>query len=79
MTELRSRDNLAYDSQANNQIPDTLKIQYFSDIHLEFGAFDAARTDADVIVAGGDIGVGLQGIEWLRKFDKPAIYVADNH
>jgi len=79
LTELRSRDNLAYDSQANNQIPDTLKIQYFSDIHLEFGAFDAARTDADVIVAAGDIGVGLQGIEWLRKFDKPAIYVAGNH
>ncbi len=56
-----------------------MKIQYFSDIHLEFGEFDAPDTDAEVIVAAGDIGVGLQGIEWLKQFDKPIIYVAGNH
>ncbi|TDJ61499.1 MAG: metallophosphoesterase [Proteobacteria bacterium] len=56
-----------------------MKIQYFSDIHLEFGACDAPPTDADVIVAAGDIGVGLQGIEWLAQFAKPTIYVAGNH
>jgi len=56
-----------------------LKIQFFSDIHLEFGGFDITHTDADVIVAAGDIGVGVQGIEWLRCLDKPAIYVAGNH
>lgn len=56
-----------------------MKIQYFSDIHLEFGEFEAPTTDADVIVAAGDIGVGLQGIEWLKQLDKPIIYVAGNH
>lgn len=56
-----------------------MKIQFFSDIHLEFGTFDGTETDADVIVAAGDIGVGLQGIEWLIALDKPAIYVAGNH
>lgn len=56
-----------------------MKIQFFSDIHLEFGHFEIPRTDADVIVAAGDIGVGLQGIEWLKRFDRPVIYVAGNH
>jgi len=56
-----------------------LKIQFFSDIHLEFGEFDIPATDADVIVAAGDIGVGLQGIEWLKQFDRPIVYVAGNH
>ncbi len=56
-----------------------MKIQFFSDIHLEFGELDAPATDADVIVAAGDIGIGLQGVEWLKQFDKPVIYVAGNH
>ncbi len=56
-----------------------MKIQFFSDIHLEFGGFDLTDTDADVIVAAGDIGVGLQGIKWLLELDKPTIYVAGNH
>ena len=56
-----------------------MKIQFFSDIHLEFGEFDIPATDADVIVAAGDIGVGLQGIEWLKRFNRPTIYVAGNH
>jgi predicted phosphodiesterase len=56
-----------------------LKIQFFSDIHLEFGDFETPRSDADVIVAAGDIGVGLQGVEWLKKFNRPTIYVAGNH
>ena len=56
-----------------------VRIQYFSDIHLEFGALDIGRTDADVIVAAGDIGVGTQGLERLKKLDKPVVYVAGNH
>ena len=56
-----------------------LKIQFFSDIHLEFGNFDIPATDADVIVAAGDIGVGLQGIEWLQQCKEPIVYVAGNH
>lgn len=56
-----------------------MKIQFFSDIHLEFGEFDIGPSEADVIVAAGDIGVGLQGFEWLKQFDRPIVYVAGNH
>ena len=56
-----------------------MKIQFFYYIHLEFGAFNVSGSDADVIIAAGDIGVGLQGINWLRELDKPTIYVAGNH
>ncbi|BBL70439.1 metallophosphoesterase [Methylogaea oryzae] len=56
-----------------------MKIQYFSDVHLEFGFMPLALADADVIVAAGDIGVQAQGLHWLRHADKPVIYVAGNH
>ncbi len=56
-----------------------MKIQYFSDIHLEFGAMDAPVTDADVIVAAGDVGVGAAGVEWLKASGKPTVYIAGNH
>ncbi|WP_232020515.1 metallophosphoesterase [Methylocaldum marinum] len=56
-----------------------VRIQYFSDIHLEFGPLEIRTTDADIIVAAGDIGVGLQGLQWLKSFAKPVIYVAGNH
>jgi Icc-related predicted phosphoesterase len=56
-----------------------LRIQFFSDIHLEFGALILPETDADVIVAAGDVGVGVQGVEWLADLGKPVIYVAGNH
>jgi predicted phosphodiesterase len=56
-----------------------MKLQYFSDIHLEFGPMQAAAPDADVIVAAGDIDVGTAGVEWLIESGKPTIYVAGNH
>jgi len=56
-----------------------VKINYFSDLHLEFGALDAPQNDADLIIAAGDIGIYRQGVEWLKTLDKPVIYVAGNH
>ena len=56
-----------------------MKIQYFSDLHLEFGGLPAVQADVDVIIAAGDIGVGLDGIDWLFQFEKPVIYVLGNH
>jgi len=56
-----------------------VRIHYFSDIHLEFGAIELPQVDADVVVAAGDIGVGLQGLRWLARLNKPVIYVAGNH
>lgn len=54
-------------------------IQFFSDIHLEFGPVEIPDTPADVIVAAGDIGLGVQGLEWLKTLPKPVVYVAGNH
>lgn len=56
-----------------------MKIQYFSDVHLEFGQAELPVTEADVIVAAGDVGVGAGGVEWLKSSGKPTIYVAGNH
>jgi Icc-related predicted phosphoesterase len=56
-----------------------MRINYFSDLHLEFGDQQLPETDADIIVAAGDIGVFTQGVEWLKALKKPVIYVAGNH
>ncbi|MGZ8184220.1 MAG: metallophosphoesterase [Methylobacter sp.] len=56
-----------------------MRINYFSDIHLEFASLKAPDNDADIIVAAGDIGVGTQGVDWLKALNKPVIYVAGNH
>lgn len=61
-----------------------MKIQLYSDLHLEMmGFYFIPQTDADVIVLAGDIGVGLDGIEWAidlsEKHECPVIYVAGNH
>lgn len=56
-----------------------MRINYFSDIHLEFGPLQAPDIDADIIIAAGDIGVQDQGIDWLKSLNKPVIYVAGNH
>jgi predicted phosphohydrolase len=46
---------------------------------LEFGALDAPDNDADIIVAAGDIGISMQGVDWLKTLNKTVIYVAGNH
>jgi len=56
-----------------------VRIHYFSDIHLEFGPLKLPDVDADVIVAAGDIGLGVQGFEWLARLQRPVVYVAGNH
>ena len=56
-----------------------MRINYFSDVHLEFGEQILPDTDADIVIAAGDIGLYDQGLEWLKAIDKPVIYVAGNH
>ena len=58
-----------------------MKIQILSDLHIEFGEFVVPRTDADLVVFAGDIGVGTKGLEWIIKqdLDVPLIYVLGNH
>ncbi len=54
-------------------------INYFSDIHLEFGSMEIPESGADIIIAAGDIGIYKQGLTWLKGARKPVIYVAGNH
>jgi len=56
-----------------------VRINYFSDVHLEFGPQVSPDNDADIIIAAGDIGIFKQGIKWLKKINKPVVYVAGNH
>jgi hypothetical protein len=60
-----------------------MKIHVLSDVHLEFGKWprewDVNNIDADISVLAGDIGVGLEGIEWALTFDRPVVYVMGNH
>jgi len=58
-----------------------MKIQLYSDLHIEFEAFEARLENADVLVFAGDIEVGKSAIEWLNglDMDKPIIYVLGNH
>lgn len=56
-----------------------MRINYFSDIHLEFGPLQPPNNDADIVIAAGDIGIGRQGVDWLKTINKPIIYIAGNH
>ncbi len=59
---------------------DFMKIHILSDLHLECGPYTLpSDLDCDVVVAAGDIGEDLLGIEWLRTLSKPVLYVAGNH
>ncbi len=58
---------------------DNVLIQYFSDLHLEFGPLVYPQTEADIIIAAGDIGIYQDGAEWLAAIGKPVLYVAGNH
>lgn len=58
-----------------------MKIQLYSDLHIEFESFKAECDKADVVVFAGDIEIGVNGIRWLDSLgiDKPIIYVLGNH
>lgn len=62
-----------------------MSIRLISDIHLEFQGFELPKlpTDSeDILVCAGDIGVGLQGADWISGMSdrfKAIIYVAGNH
>jgi hypothetical protein len=58
-----------------------MKILVYSDLHLEFGPFAPPHTDADVVVLGGDIASGQEGLAWARQQfgDTPIVYVLGNH
>ena len=58
-----------------------MKIQLYSDLHVEFESFGTACDQADVVVFAGDIEIGVKGVRWIDslRIDKPIIYVLGNH
>jgi predicted phosphodiesterase len=57
-----------------------MKIQIYSDLHLEFSEFVPSSIDADLVVLAGDIGVQAKGVKWANEaFQCPVIYVCGNH
>lgn len=60
-----------------------MKLHIVSDVHLEFGKWpkdvDVNTIDADVTVLAGDIGVGLEGLQWALTLERPVIYIMGNH
>jgi hypothetical protein len=58
-----------------------MKLRIYSDLHLEFAAFEPEPNDADGVILAGDIHVGKKGIEWaIAHFpDQPVVYVLGNH
>ncbi|MDX1480553.1 MAG: metallophosphoesterase [Woeseiaceae bacterium] len=58
-----------------------MKLHVLSDLHTEFADFDVPKTDANVVVLAGDIGVGIAAIEWVAQQipSLPVVYVPGNH
>ena len=57
-----------------------MKIQIYSDLHLEFARFDPVPIDADVVILAGDIDIKSRGVSWANDtFQCPVIYVCGNH
>ncbi len=57
-----------------------MKLQIYSDLHLEFARFDPASSDADVVILAGDIDLKSRGVKWANDtFKCPVIYVCGNH
>lgn len=58
-----------------------LKLHILSDIHLEFGKFHLPKTDADVLILAGDIGVGKSARNFIDECRKEVrtLYIPGNH
>ena len=60
-----------------------MKIQFFSDIHLEDGDVPYVPAECDVVCIMGDLGVGLSPIDWIDRnladVKQPILYVPGNH
>lgn len=58
-----------------------MKIQYLSDLHIEYQLFRFEQCDADVVVLAGDIHIADRGLERASRNipQIPIIYVSGNH
>ena len=58
-----------------------MRLRILSDLHLEFGPFEAPAVDADAVILAGDIHTGQNAFPWIRASfpDTPVIYILGNH
>jgi len=58
-----------------------MRIQFLSDLHIEFEDFIYEENDFDVVILAGDIHVKGHGVRWAKHNiqDKPVLYVPGNH
>lgn len=57
-----------------------MKLQIYSDLHLEFARFEPASTEANVVILAGDIDIKTRGVKWANEtFQTPVIYACGNH
>lgn len=58
-----------------------MRLQVFSDLHLESCPIEPVPKNAEVVVLAGDIHQGTAGVKWAKKHwpDCPVIYVPGNH
>jgi predicted phosphodiesterase len=57
-----------------------MKIQIYSDLHLEFSQFEQPKKEAGIVILAGDIDIHARCVTWANgAFSCPVIYVAGNH
>jgi len=58
-----------------------VKLHSLSDLHLEFGGFEAVDVDADAVILAGDTDRDLRGLRWACEAfpGLPKLYVLGNH
>lgn len=57
-----------------------MRVLIYSDLHLEFAAFEPPLVDVDLVVLAGDIDVLSRGVTWANlAFTAPVVYVCGNH
>jgi len=57
-----------------------MRFTLYSDLHLEFAAWDPPSLDVDLVILAGDISSHSRGLAWASSvFDQPVVYIAGNH
>ncbi|HKX44714.1 MAG TPA: metallophosphoesterase family protein [Burkholderiaceae bacterium] len=56
-----------------------MKLHIVSDVHLSRGPMNLPTTDADALIAAGDISRPQEAVAWLQALNKPVLYIAGNH
>ena len=57
-----------------------MKLQIYSDLHIEFAPFEHTPGEADLVILAGDIDIKSRGVKWANEvFQCPVIYVCGNH